>query len=332
MTATTTTRRQPWLILWVLTGALLVLCVLSLAVGAGEVGFSDAAQVLIGGGDEVSRATVLGVRVPRTLLGIVIGAALAVSGALIQAFSRNPLADPGILGATAGASTAMTIGATLGLLGSQLAQLSIAFFGAAIAGIAVYLIGRDIPSRLVLAGTALSAVLMGVSLLLRILYPDTLDAYRYWSVGTLAGREQANLWLPVVLILLALLAAMLVARQLDTVALGDDVASTLGARLRIIRPAILLLVTLLAGLATAAVGPIVFLGLIAPHIARRILPASVPWLCAFSLVLGPIVLIAADIVGRVLLPTGEVPVAIPVAFLGAIVLIGVVRRYGEATL
>lgn len=320
------------LILGLLTGGLVLLCLLSLAVGAGEVGFADTAQVLIGGGDATSRITVLEVRLPRTLLAVVVGAALAVSGALIQAFSRNPLADPGILGATAGASTAMTIGASVGLLGSQASELLVAFLGAAIAGIAVYLIGRDVPSRLVLAGTALSAVLMGVSLLLRILLPDTLDKFRHWSVGTIAGREQTDFLLPVILIVLALVASLLISRQLDTVALGDDVASSLGARLRYIRPAVLLLVTLLAGLATAVVGPIVFLGLIAPHIARRIVRASVPWLCAFSLVLGPVVLLAADIVGRVLLATGEVPVAIPVAFMGAIVLIIVVRRYGEATL
>lgn len=326
------TDRRPRRYLALLLAGLGALCLVSLAVGAGEVGFADTARVLGGGGDLTSRITVLEVRLPRTLLAVVVGAALAVSGALIQAFSRNPLADPGILGATAGASTAMTVGAALGLLGGQVSQLLIAFGGAAVAGVAVYLIGRDVPSRLVLAGTALSAVLLGISLLLRIRYPEALDKYRYWSVGTIAGREQADLTLPMVLILLALLGSVLIARQLDTVALGDDVASSLGARLRLLRPAILLLVTLLAGLATAVAGPIVFLGLIAPHIARRIVRASVPWLCAFSMVLGPMVLLAADMVGRVLLATGEVPVAIPVAFLGAIVLILVVRRFGEATL
>lgn len=332
MSPTTTTRPRHQLLLYLLIAALVVVSTISLAIGAGEVGWARTLDVLTGGGDVVSRVTVLDVRLSRTLLGIVIGAALAVSGALIQAFSRNPLADPGILGATAGASAAMTIGATMGILTSQPVQLIVAFVGSAFAGITVYLIGRDVPSRLVLAGTALSAVLLGISLLLRILYPDTLDKFRYWSVGTIAGREQTNQTIPVVIIVLALIGAMLIARQLDTVALGDDVASSLGARLRFLRPAILLLVTLLAGLATAMAGPIVFLGLIAPHIARRIVPASVPWLCTFSLVIGPLVLLIADIAGRVMLPTGEVPVAIPVSFLGAIVLIGVVRKYGEATL
>ncbi|MEV7908418.1 FecCD family ABC transporter permease [Streptomyces anulatus] len=272
------------------------------------------------------------IRVPRTVLGICVGAALGASGTLIQTLTRNPLAEPGLLGVTAGAGFAITVGGALHLAGTQSAQLALAFTGAVLAALVVYAVGRSSPLRLVLAGVALSFVLAGVSLGMRLMLPDVLDRFRFWSVGSLAGREQSSLALPLSLIVLALIGAMAVTRPLNALVLGEQVAQVLGGHVVRTRAAVLVLVTLLAGVATTVAGPIAFVGLMVPHLARRAAAGSVPWLMAYTMLLGPILLLVSDIGARVLLPTGEVPVAVVTAFLGGPVLIWVVRRYGTVTL
>ncbi|MGW3367525.1 FecCD family ABC transporter permease [Streptosporangium canum] len=272
------------------------------------------------------------VRVPRTILGICVGAALGASGALIQTLTRNPLAEPGVLGVTAGAGFAINMGGALGLAGSQPAQLVLAFAGSVLAALVVYAVGRTSPLRLVLAGVALSSVLAGVSLGMRLMFPDVFDRFRFWSIGSLAGREQVSLTVPLLAIALALLGAMAVARPLNALVLGEQVAHALGGHTVRTRLGVLVIVTLLAGAATAAAGPIAFVGLIVPHLARRPAGGSIPWLMAYTMVLGPILLLVSDIGSRVLLPTGEVPVAVVTAFLGGPVLIWAVRRYGAVSL
>ncbi|MFE5851820.1 FecCD family ABC transporter permease [Streptomyces sp. NPDC056500] len=268
------------------------------------------------------------IRVPRTVLGIGAGAALAVAGALMQTLTRNPLAEPGILGVTAGAGFAITLGTVFGIARSQPAQLALALIGALLAALAVHFVGRTSPLRLVLAGIALSSVLAGVSLGLRLVFPDVFDHFRFWAVGSLAGREQLPIALPMLTIAAALIAAMALTKALNALSLGEDVAHALGIHVVRSRIAVLAVITVLAGAATAVAGPIVFLGLMVPHIARRLAGASVPWLMAYSLVLGPVLLLASDIGARVVLTTGEVPVAVITAFLGAPVLIWTVRRHG----
>ncbi|MEV4746147.1 iron chelate uptake ABC transporter family permease subunit [Streptosporangium sp. NPDC049248] len=272
------------------------------------------------------------VRVPRTILGILVGAALGASGALIQTLTRNPLAEPGILGVTAGAGFAINLGGVLGVAGSQPAQLTLAFAGSVLAVLLVYSVGRTSPLRLVLAGVALSSVLAGLSLGMRLMLPDVFDRFRFWSVGALAGREQMSHTVPLLAIGIALVCAMAVARPLNAMVLGEQVAHTLGGHTARTKLAVLVLVTLLAGAATAVAGPITFVGLMIPHLARRPAAGSIPWLMAYTMVLGPILLLISDIGSRVLLPTGEVPVAVVTAFLGGPVLIWVVRRYGAASL
>ncbi|MEV0596837.1 FecCD family ABC transporter permease [Nonomuraea cavernae] len=272
------------------------------------------------------------VRVPRTILGICVGAALGASGTLIQTLTRNPLAEPGVLGVTAGAGFAITLGGVLGLAGSQPAQLLLAALGSALAALVVYAVGRTSPLRLVLAGVALSSVLAGLSLGLRLMLPDVFDTFRFWSVGSLAGREQVSLTLPLAAIAVALVAALLVTRPLNAMVLGEQVAHALGGHTVRTRVGVLVIVTLLAGAATAVAGPIAFVGLMVPHLARRLSAGSIPWLMAHTVVLGPVMLLVSDIASRVLLPTGEVPVAIVTAFLGGPVLIWVVRRYGAVSL
>jgi iron complex transport system permease protein len=311
---------------------LAAVAVLSVGVGAHAIAPADVVRALAGQGSPADRAVVRDIRAPRALLAVGVGAALAVSGVLVQVLSCNPLAEPGVLGVTAGAGFAITAGSATGAAASASAELGLAVLGAVLAALLVYAVGRRSPLRLVLAGVALSSVLAGVSLGLRLLLPDTFDRFRFWSVGSLAGREQAPAAVPLAVIGLAVLGAFLLSRQLDALALGETVAHTLGARVFRVRVAVLVLITLLAGAATAVAGPILFVGLIVPHLARRAAGGSVPWLTAFAAVLGPVLLLLSDIGSRVLLPTGEVPVAIVTAFLGAPVLIWAVRRYGTAAL
>ncbi|OLZ49724.1 FecCD family ABC transporter permease [Amycolatopsis keratiniphila] len=311
---------------------LVVVAVLSVGVGAHAIAPGEVVRALLGDGNPSDRAVVLDIRMPRAVLAIGVGAALAVGGVLVQALSRNALAEPGVLGVTAGAGFAIAVGSSFGLAASAPAELGLAVLGAVGASALVYAVGSKSPLRLVLAGTALSAVLLGLTLGLRLLFPDTFDVYRFWSVGSLAGREQAPVTVPLIVIGLSLLGAFAVSRQLNAIALGETVAHTLGANVARVRTVTLLLITLMAGAATALAGPILFVGLIVPHLARRVAGASIPWLIAFAALLGPVLMLAADVGSRILLPTGEVPVAIVTAFLGGPVLIWAVRKYGAAPL
>ncbi|WP_018685481.1 FecCD family ABC transporter permease [Actinokineospora enzanensis] len=311
---------------------LAAVAVVSVGVGAHAIAPAAVLRALFaptGTGDD---AVVRHIRAPRALLAVGVGAALGVAGVLVQTISRNPLAEPGILGVTTGAGFAITLGSAAGLTATGAGELMLAVAGSVLATVIVHAVGRGSPLRLVLTGVALSAVLSGVSLGTRLLLPDVFDAYRFWAVGSLAGREQSPMLLPLLAIGLALVGAVLLSRQLDAVALGETVARSLGANVVAIRAGALVLITVLAGAATAIAGPILFVGLIVPHLARRVAGGSVPWLVAYAAVLGPILLLVSDVGSRVLLPTGEVPVAFVTAFLGAPVLIWAVRRYGAAPL
>lgn len=311
---------------------LAVVAVLSIGVGARSVAPGEVLRALFDYRGTDDHVVVRDVRAPRALLAVAVGAALAVAGALIQTLARNPLAEPGILGVTAGAGFSITIGSALGLTAGQAGELGFAVLGSVGAALLVAAVGRHSPLRLVLAGVALTAVLSGVALGLRLMLPDTFDAYRFWSVGSLAAREQAPLALPLTVIGAALIGALLLSRALNALSLGETVAHTLGANVSRVRAAALVLITVLSGAATAVAGPILFVGLIVPHLVRRPAGGSVPWLILHSMVLGPILLLVADIGSRVLLPTGEVPVAVVTAFLGGPMLIWAVRRYGAGAL
>lgn len=307
--------------------------VLSLGVGAHEVPPGEVLRALFAyDGSLDDHVIVRDVRLPRAVLATAVGAALATAGALIQTLARNPLAEPGILGVTAGAGFAVTVGAGLGLAAGQGGQLLCAIVGAVLAALLVAAVGRTSPLRLVLTGTALTAVLGGLALGLRLMDPDTFDTYRYWSVGTLAGREQEPLTLPLLGITLCLVAALAMSRGLNALSLGENVARTLGVGVVRTQALTLVLITVLSGAATAVAGPILFVGLIVPHLVRGLAQGSVPRLLLHSMVLGPVLLLAADSAARVLLPTGEVPVAIVTAFLGGPMLIWTVRRYGAGAL
>ncbi|WP_051198387.1 FecCD family ABC transporter permease [Gordonia shandongensis] len=306
------------------------LAVLSLWVGAKPIPFGTVWQALVGTDAAGDAIVVRDSRVPRTILAVLVGAALAVGGALIQSVTRNPLADPGLLGINSGA--AFLVAVAVGLLGitSLHGYLWFAFAGAGIAAVVVYAVGsagpsRGSPIRLTLAGVAVSALLTGVTTGLTLLDPDAFDEMRYWYAGAVAGRDMAVVTAVVPWIALGLVLVLVVSRTLNALALGDDTARALGASVVRTRAISTVAVTLLCGAATAAAGPISFAGLMVPHIARRMVGPDRPWIMAYSLVGGAALVLLADIVGRVAAPPGELPVGLLTAFFGAPVLIVLVR-------
>ncbi|WP_407921869.1 FecCD family ABC transporter permease [Brucella pecoris] len=270
-------------------------------------------------------------RLPRTLLGLLCGAAFGVSGALIQAATRNPLADPGILGVNAGAAFFVTL--AVGLFGfhSIDAWLWFAFLGAIIVTLAVYLLGaagRDgaTPIRLVLSGVALSAVLGGIGSAITLLDPEAFDSMRFWSIGSVAGRNMEIVATVAPFIAAGLVIALLTARSLNAIALGDDLARSLGANILRARILTLIAVTLLAGAGTAASGPIGFVGLMVPHVVRWFTGPDQRWIIPLTMIYAPVLLLSADIAGRLVLFPGELEAGIVTAFIGAPVLILLARR------
>ncbi len=316
---------------------LAVAALLSLAVGARSIPVGEVFDALRHGGDSRNATVVLDVRIPRTLLGVTVGVALGLAGALMQALTRNPLADPGLLGVNAGASAAVVIAiSVLGLTGTT-AYVWFAFLGAALASVAVYAIGSAgrggaTPVRLALAGTALSAALTAIIYGITLTDEKLLQAYNFWSVGALSGRGRSELIGVVPFVALGAIAAVLLARSLNALALGDDSARSLGAHVGRTRITGAIAVTLLCGAATAAAGPIYFLGLTVPHVARSICGPDQPWVLAYSAVLGAALLLFADVLGRVLVRPSELQAGLMLAVVGAPVFIALVRTRRIAAL
>lgn len=302
----------------------------SLSIGKGEVSPRSVVTALLAYDDlDAEHIIVRQVRLPRTLLAMLVGAALALAGALVQALTRNPLAEPGVLGVTFGASFAIVVATALGVAGGQTGQLVVAVVGAAVATTIVYVVGRSDPLRLLLAGTAFSALVASLSLGIRLLDPVAFDDYRFWVVGSLAGRDQQPLAVPTVALLVAIVLTLVLVRPLAALEMGDDVAHGLGVHVAATRTLVLVVATVLAGVATAVAGPIAFVGLIVPHVVRRFAHGSVGWLMLLCLVGGPALLVAADTIGRLILPVGEAPVAIVTGVIGGPLLAWVVRRQGR---
>lgn len=310
--------------------ALALTALLSVLVGSRALLPADiVAAIVAPSGSETDRI-VLELRLPRTLAALVVGAALGVSGALIQAFTRNPLGDPGILGVNAGASLGVACGVALFGARVPVQHLGFAFVGALLATVVVLLIGAvgrsADPVRLTLAGVAIAAVLSGITTAMTLLDPATFNQMRGWAAGTFVERDLDVVLPAVPFVAVGLLVALLCARSLNALGLGDDLASALGTRVGTTRVLSIVAITLLAGAATAVAGPIGFVGLMVPHVARWIVGPDQRWIIPYSLVLAPVVLLVSDVIGRVLLWPGEVPVGVVTAFVGAPVLIWLVRR------
>jgi len=318
--------------LLVLLGALAIAVALSLAVGAKQIPLPVVWDALTHfNGDLDDHVIIRDLRLPRTVLGLLIGAALGVAGALIQALTRNPLADPGILGVNAGAGFAVTLAVAVTGITSIWGYLWFAFAGALIATVVVYAIGMvgrhgATPIRLTLAGVALAAVLGGISQSITLLRPDVFDQMRFWGAGSLAGRPPETGWVIVGFIAVGLVLGLVAARGLNAMALGDDLARSLGSNLLATRVLVVISVTLLAGAATAAAGPIGFVGLMVPHVVRWFVGPDQRWIIPYTAVGAPVLLLASDVIGRVVAPPGELQVGIVTAFVGAPVLIVLIRR------
>ncbi|WP_081322613.1 FecCD family ABC transporter permease [Microbacterium testaceum] len=315
----------------VLAAVLAVAIALSLMIGANPLPWHAVWASLTGAGTPDTDFVVQGLRVPRTIAGIVAGAALGVAGALMQAFSRNPLADPGILGVNAGAAFAVAL--TVALFGIQSSLLLVwpAFLGALVVTVAVALVGSSgrgpaDPIRLTLAGVAVGAVLSGITSGMMLSNPDAFDLMRGWNAGSLLGRG-LDVVLPVVpFIAVGLAMAFVLGRALNALALGDDLARAQGIPVGAVRVASIAAITVLAGAATALVGPLSFVGLMVPHVVRWIVGPDQRRILPLSALAAPIVVLLADVLGRVIIAPAEVPAGIVTAFVGAPVLIALARR------
>lgn len=321
--------RFGWLL--VAIAVLVLVLIASVAIGSKDIAVGTVFDALFAYNDSDDHAIIQALRVPRTLMGLVVGAALGMSGALIQALTRNPLADPGILGVNAGAAFFVVL--AVGLFGITTVQgyVWFAFLGAIVTTVVVYGVGSAgragaTPVRLTLAGVAIGAVLSGISSGITLLNPAIFDRMRQWGAGSLVAPGYETLWAILPFIAVGLVIAMLVARPLNAVALGDDLAAALGANMGRTRTLVVIATTLLAGASTAAAGPIGFVGLMVPHVARWIVGPDQRWIFLFTLVLAPVLLLSSDIVGRLVMRPGELQVGIVTAFVGAPVLIALARR------
>lgn len=312
-------------------GVLVVVCFLSLAIGSRSMPVDTVVEAFTEFDGSKDQLVVREIRLPRTLVGIGVGAALGIAGALIQALTRNPLADPGLLGVNAGAAVAIVIAiAVLGIVDLD-GFIWFGFAGAAITSVLVYGLGAmgrggASPVRLALAGVIVGSLLASITSAILLLDRATLDQFRFWAVGSLAGRDWDVVVQVAPFIIGGLALGLLLARPLNVLALGDDTARGLGAHVGRTRAAVAIAITLLCGAATAAAGPIWFVGLTVPLAARIIVGPDIRWVLLYSLVLAPILLVGADVAGRVVVRPLELQVGIMTAILGGPVFVALVRR------
>ena len=328
-----TTRRAAGLL--VSFGALALVAAASIAFGARSVPPGDVWHALFAHSGTESDVVIRELRLPRTLLGLLCGAALGLAGAVMQALTRNPLADPGLLGINAGAAAAVVTAISLLGVESLTGYVWFAFLGAAVIGVLVYALGGSraaTPVRLALAGTALSAALHGYTQAVELLDTAALDRMRFWAVGSLAAANGDLVRQVLPFLLAGTLLALLLGRSLNAIALGDDAARSLGAGLGRTRALALLAVTLLCGAATAACGPVVFVGLIVPHLVRALTGPDLRWTLPYAAVLAPVLLLGADVVGRLVARPSELQVGIVTSLIGGPVFVHLVRRGRTAKL
>lgn len=327
------TRRRPvgrTTVLLVALAALGGAAVLSVAIGVRTVGWHDIAAGVAGHPDSVGAAAVAK-RLPRTVLAVIVGGALGLAGAVMQGVTRNPLADPALLGVTSGSALAVVCGIAFFGLTAPSSYLVVAILGAALAAAVVYAIGSlgrggHTPLKLALAGAACTAAFS--SLVSAVLLPriDVMNQFRFWQIGGVGGADWDRIAMVAPLLTAALLVGLSSARGLDALALGDDAAAALGVRVGRTRVHAGLAAIVLCGSATAVAGPIGFVGLVVPHLCRLLVGSAHRWLLPLSVLVGALLLTLADVLGRVLTRPAELDVGIVTAVLGAPFFIALVRR------
>lgn len=325
------TRGMRGLVVLGLLACLLALVVASIAMGTRPIGPQDIWHAVRHPFNGVDATVVWQLRMPRVALGVLVGCALGLAGALMQALTRNPIADPGLLGVHSGAAFAVVLAMSwLGI--TQFAALvGFALCGALAAAVCVYVLSATpVPGaqrvRLLLAGTAISACLAALTGIVTLLQPAVFDSYRFWMVGALEGRGTDVLWLTFALVAIGAVIALAQAQALDALALGDEFGQALGLQLPRVRRWSFLAIALLCGAATAAAGPIGFVGLVTPHVVRLLVGPNWRVVLPYSLMAGPVLVLASDLLGRIVARPAEVEVGIVTAFVGAPVLLALVGR------
>nr|WP_051494330.1 iron chelate uptake ABC transporter family permease subunit [Streptomyces exfoliatus] len=319
----------------VAVAVLLLVCVLSIMIGAKPVPLGDVWHGLFRNSGVGNDVVIHDVRVPRTLLGLLVGLALGLSGAVMQGLTRNPLAEPGLLGVNAGAAAAVVSAIAFLGVSDVKEYVWFAFVGAAVVAVVVYLLGGSrsaTPVRLALAGTAATAALYGYVNAVQLLNSAALDRLRFWTVGSLASADMQTIRQVAPFILGGAVLALLIARPLNAMEMGDDTARALGANINRTRVIAMVSVTLMCGAATAACGPIVFLGLMVPYMVRAITGPDMRWILPYAAVLAPVLLLGSDVVGRLVARPSELQVGIVTALIGGPVFIRLVRRKRMAQL
>jgi iron complex transport system permease protein len=304
---------------------------LSIAAGAKAIPFDVVVDALWHADGSTDHQIVRELRVPRTLLGLAAGAALGLAGTLMQALTRNPLADPGILGINAGAAAAVVAAISFLGLTSFGAYVWFAFAGAALTSVVVYLLGTTgrggaSPVRLALAGTAVAFALVAFTQAVTVLDTRAFDEFRSWVVGSLAGRPMDLVVQVLPFVLLGALLAFTVAGPLNALALGDDTGRALGAGVGRTRALSAVAIVLLCGAATAAAGPIAFVGLAVPHAVRGLVGTDHRWVLPYAMLLAPTLLLLTDVLGRTVVSPSELQVGIVTAFVGGPVFVALVMR------
>ena len=333
--------RAPWWRTTVVVGSVGVLVLVvaaSLAWGARDIDLATVLEALrspVPGDND--HLVVQDLRIPRTLVGLAGGAALGVAGALMQGVTRNPIADPGLLGVNAGASLAVVAAISVLGVGSAAGFVWFAFFGAALAAVTVYGVasvgwGGVTPVKLALVGAAFTAVATSAITLVLLTDEQVLAQFRFWQVGSLVNRQWSTIVVIAPFVVVGLLLSVPTGRFLNAMALGDDLARGLGQNVVIGRLVSVVAVVLLCGGATSLVGPIAFVGLMVPHTARLFAGPDYRWVLPYSALLGPVVLLSADVVGRLIARPSEIEAGLVVAVIGAPVLIALVRRAKEVSM
>lgn len=318
--------------LFALTGVLLAIAMLSLRVGSLGITTADAWNGLFHyNSDNYAELVVRTLRLPRTLYAIVLGAGLGLSGTIAQAITRNPLADPSILGVSSGATLAVVIAVFFFDLTAPYEYVWFAFAGALLASLLVFVLsaagrGGTTPAKVALAGIVISAMLYAWTSVLLLLDRETMDVVRFWMAGSVAGRDLNTLYWLAPFIIGGTIVGLLLGHQLNVLTLGEETARALGMRTGVLRLIGLLLVVIITGACVAAAGPIAFIGLATPHVVRSVIGPDYRWVLPYSMLVGAILLTSADIIGRVVARPSEVQVGIVTAIVGAPVLIALARR------
>lgn len=324
--------RHPRRMTFLLGFLAIVLCVVSLVLGSRELGASGWYNLLTDR-SSVSSIVVTELRLPRTILGVCVGLALGTAGALMQGHTRNPVADPVLLGISAGAGLFVASGIFLGGVDTVVGQVLCGLIGAATATALMAFIGTKIASgmsslTLVLGGVAVHAGFTATTTALLLHDQQALDTYRFWTVGSIAGRPWAIVFALIPIVGIGLLLAYINAADLNALALGDDVAGALGTRLTRARIIGLIAISVLTGSAVAAAGPIAFIGLMCGALGRSVGKADWRWVLPIAGLSGVSLLLGADIIGRIITRPSEIAVGITISIIGAPFFIHTVRRIG----